>query len=258
MAQYGIEEIREIIKAHGVDSLSAKTVRVRLEEKLGLEAGSLKPNKEDVRGPTSIPRLRLPPARLCRPSLSARSGAHHALRRRAQISSKIDQVLEEMNDDNEEEEEEEDEEPAAKKSKKETKSNDNPNKGKMQCFTRSGEECPKNIKKMQETVKGLSVKKFLESGKTVEINVDGNTLKVGWLRRGTGRHGPHTRTHTHTARALRTSTRRRRRVTVASLPESFALPTTLPAAVCVAPWRGTGGAALVLVWGARLVSGRQD
>jgi len=140
MADYGIEQIREIIQAHGVDNLSAKTVRVRLEEKLGLESGSLKPNKED-------------------------------------ISAKIDQVLEEMNDDNDEEAEEEDEEPAAKKPKKETKGNDNPNKGKMQCFTRSGEDCPKNIKKMQESVKGLSVKKFLESGKTVEITVDGNTLK---------------------------------------------------------------------------------
>jgi len=145
MSSWSLDDIRGIIKEHGVDQLSAKTVRVRLEEKLGLEPGSLKPQKED-------------------------------------IAQNIDKVLEEMQeengDDDAEEEEEEVEEPTAKKAKKSAAKDDgNPNKGKMQCFTKSGEECPKNIKKMQETLKGLSTKKFLASGKTLEIDVDGNTLK---------------------------------------------------------------------------------
>jgi len=45
----------------------------------------------------------------------------------------------------------------------------------MQCVTRSGEEAPKNIKKMQEAMK-MSIKKFLESDKSLAIDVDGNKL----------------------------------------------------------------------------------
>ena len=85
-------------------------------------------------------------------------------------------------DDDEASASEEEEEEAPKKKAKTEKggkaassSNDNPNKGKMQCTTRSGEEAPKNVKKMQETMK-MSVKKFLESDKSLEIDVDGNKL----------------------------------------------------------------------------------
>ena len=93
------------------------------------------------------------------------------------------------------------EEPKAKKAKTE----ENPNKGKMTCKTRSGNEAPKvalrtwhswqecrreyahgrfachscsqNIKKVQEAMK-MSLKKFLEQASALEVDLDGNILRV--------------------------------------------------------------------------------
>jgi hypothetical protein len=109
-------DIAAIIKEQGVDNLTAKTVRVKLEAKLGMEAGALKAQKDA-------------------------------------ISTMIDEVLEEEEEADEgegDEEEEEEPQPKAKKAKKEEKAADeNPNKGKMTCTTRSGNEAPKNVKKVQ-------------------------------------------------------------------------------------------------------------
>ena len=52
----------------------------------------------------------------------------------------------------------------------------NPNKGKMSCKTRSGEEAPKKLKEIQAAMK-MTAKKFLESGKAIEIDFEGNTLR---------------------------------------------------------------------------------
>ena len=42
------EQIAAIIQEFGVENLSCKTVRVKLEEKRGLEAGELKPQKAEI------------------------------------------------------------------------------------------------------------------------------------------------------------------------------------------------------------------
>ena len=120
MPKFTQADVAAIIKEEGIESLTAKTVRVKLEAKLGLEPGALKAQKDE-------------------------------------ISATIDAVLSEDNgdgDDAEEEEEEEEEAPAPKAKKAKTGKDDdapevNPNKGKMSCTTRSGEEAPKNIKKIQ-------------------------------------------------------------------------------------------------------------
>ena len=162
MASFTKADVKAIIDMKGLDNLSAKSVRISLEERLGLEEGALKPAK-------------------------------------ATISEMIDAVLNDMpqEDGDDEEEEEEEEEKPAKKAKKETKaaaSDDNPNKGKSTCTIRGGEEVPKNLKAMQEKVKGMSVSKFLDSGKALEIDVDGNILRgeprsfssgnLGWYLNG--------------------------------------------------------------------------
>ena len=73
-------------------------------------------------------------------------------------------------------------------------SDENPNKGKSTCVVRGGEEAPKNLKAMQEKVKGMTESKFLSSGKALEIDVDGNILRgeprsfssgnLGWYLNG--------------------------------------------------------------------------
>ena len=144
MPKFTKEDISAIIADEGLEQLTAKTVRVKLEAKLGLESGALKADKEE-------------------------------------ISNMIDECINEKeggdDDQEEEEEEEEEEKPKAKKAKttKEAAS-ENPNKGKMSCKTRSGEDAPKNVKKMQESMK-MSAKKFLETATAVEFDVDGNTLR---------------------------------------------------------------------------------
>ena len=80
-------DVKAIIEEKGLDNLSAKSVRISLEEKLGMEEGSLKAQKSE-------------------------------------ISEMIDTVLNELpqdenGDDDEEEEEEEAPAPAKKKAKKE-------------------------------------------------------------------------------------------------------------------------------------------
>ena len=81
-------DVKAIIEQKGLDNLSAKSVRISLEERLGMEEGALKPAK-------------------------------------TQISEMIDEVLNEMpqadGDEDEEDEEEEEEEKPAKKAKKESK-----------------------------------------------------------------------------------------------------------------------------------------
>ena len=42
------------------------------------------------------------------------------------------------------------------------------------CTTKSGDECPKKIKEQQSKL--MSANKFLKSGKSLKIDVDGNTL----------------------------------------------------------------------------------
>jgi len=82
-------------------------------------------------------------------------------------------------DGDEGDEEEEEPQPKAKKAKKGKAADEpeeNPNKGKMTCTTRSGSEAPKNVKKIQEAMK-MTAKKFLASGKAIELDVDGNTLR---------------------------------------------------------------------------------
>jgi hypothetical protein len=102
-------DVKAIIEQKGLDNLSAKSVRISLEERLGMEEGALKPAK-------------------------------------TQISEMIDEVLNEMpqaDGDEEEEEEEEEEEKPAKKAKKESKVRVGP----IQSFAclqppRSGIEAP--------------------------------------------------------------------------------------------------------------------
>ena len=140
-------DVAAIMSKHAVEDLSAKIVRVKLEEQLGLEPGSLKSEK-------------------------------------ARISDLIDEVLnedskaadaDEAEDDDDEEEEEE--KPKSKKAKTSKAANDaNENKGKAKCETRTGAEAPKNIKKMQETMK-MTAKKFMDNAKAVEFGVHGNTLR---------------------------------------------------------------------------------
>ena len=59
---------------------------------------------------------------------------------------------------------------------------------------RGDEEVPKNLKAMQEKIKGMSASKFLASGKALEIELDGNILRgeprsfssnnLGWYLNG--------------------------------------------------------------------------
>lgn len=121
MPAFTRDDVQAIIDAEGVESLTAKTVRVKLEERLGLESGALKAQKNE-------------------------------------ISDLIDAILNEGDDNDDaqdDQEEEEEEAPKAKKAKtasKAAKADDgaeHSNKGKMTCTTRSGNDAPKNIKKMQ-------------------------------------------------------------------------------------------------------------
>lgn len=117
MASFTREDVQAIIDAENLESLTAKTVRVKLEERLGLEPGALKPQKEA-------------------------------------ISTLIDECLNSGDGDEDEAEEEEEEAPKAKKAKtsKADDGDENPNKGKMTCTTKSGNEAPKNVKKQQARV----------------------------------------------------------------------------------------------------------
>lgn len=85
-ASFTKADVKAIIEEKGLDNLSAKSVRVSLEERLGMEEGSLKPQKNE-------------------------------------ISAMIDTVLNELpgaeDGDDDEEEEEEEPAPAKKKAKKE-------------------------------------------------------------------------------------------------------------------------------------------
>lgn len=66
-----------------------------------------------------------------------------------------------------------------KNTDKNDKKNDDDSTGKppklFSCITRSGTDCPKNIKNLQAK-SGMSRAVFLNSGKRIKIDVDGNTL----------------------------------------------------------------------------------
>jgi len=158
------EEIAKILKEFGVDNLTAKTVRVKLEEVMGLEPGELKPKKDE-------------------------------------ISKIIDALIEEQEQaDGGAEEEEEEEKPPPKKKAKAAKTEDEagPSEGgekkaKMTCQTKSGEECPKQIKDLQSKMK-MSKKEFLANAETLELDLAGNRLtgeprdfssgNLGWYLNG--------------------------------------------------------------------------
>lgn len=111
-----------------METLTAKTVRVKLEQMQGLEPNALKSKKEE-------------------------------------ISELIDEVIAEMEkedvkeeadaDQGDEDESEEEEKPAkkAKTAPKGKEEAGGEKKPKMTCRTRSGEECPKGVKAMQEKLK---------------------------------------------------------------------------------------------------------
>ena len=138
------EHIAKIIEGvPNLEELSAKQVREQLEQKLGLEQGSLKSEK-------------------------------------ATISEIIDEVLDEQKPESEAEEEEEEEEekkPAkGKKRPAEASPEDTGKQPKSTCRTKSGDEAPKNVKKIQESMKMTSAK-FLRDGPTLKIDLCGNELE---------------------------------------------------------------------------------
>ena len=145
MPLFSKADIAAVLEKAGLENSSAKSVRIGVEERLGLEPGALKSERQA-------------------------------------ISEMIDEVIAEMPPAAAEEAE--DEEPKAKKAKKESSKAADDEDGdagggggggkSFTCQTRSGEECPKKIKEMQSKL--MTANKFLQSGKTLQIDVDGNTL----------------------------------------------------------------------------------
>ena len=138
------EHIAKIIEGvPNLEELSAKQVREQLEQKLGLEQGSLKSEK-------------------------------------ATISEIIDEVLAEKPESEAEasaSEEEEEKKPAkGKKRPAEASPEDTGKQPKSTCRTKSGDEAPKNVKKIQESMKMTSAK-FLRDGPTLKIDLCGNELE---------------------------------------------------------------------------------
>ena len=145
------KHIKDILDSgRELEDLSAKKVREEVEQRMGLEQGALKSEK-------------------------------------AEISALIDECLKEKEeeenaagggdeDDDDDEEEEEEKKPKGKKRKAADPEPAEGKQPKSTCVTRSGEECPKNIKKQQETMK-MTAKKFLESGPTIKIDLEGNKLE---------------------------------------------------------------------------------
>mmetsp|Transcript_8953 Transcript_8953/g.18066 ORF Transcript_8953/g.18066 Transcript_8953/m.18066 type:complete len:194 (-) Transcript_8953:211-792(-) len=139
--------IAEILKGAELEELSAKKVREEVEQRMGLEPGALKSQK-------------------------------------ATISALIDEVLNEnppkeesaAEEEEQEEEEEEDEKPAKGKKRTAEAAPEEGKQPKSTCRTRSGGEAPKNVKKMQESMKMTSAK-FLRDGPTLKIDLCGNELQ---------------------------------------------------------------------------------
>eukprot|EP00316_Scyphosphaera_apsteinii_P016819 CAMPEP_0119312832 /NCGR_PEP_ID=MMETSP1333-20130426/27037_1 /TAXON_ID=418940 /ORGANISM="Scyphosphaera apsteinii, Strain RCC1455" /LENGTH=202 /DNA_ID=CAMNT_0007317505 /DNA_START=56 /DNA_END=664 /DNA_ORIENTATION=+ len=153
-AEPSLEKLREILEREGVDNLTAKSARQKLEEAQGLEPGSLKSQKNV-------------------------------------ISNMLDQLMNEEEEEQDaeeddgkgdaEEDEEDEEEDEEKKPKKKQKKADPPaaedeneNKGKATCKTKSGGAAPKDLKKMQAKMK-MTQAKFLNS-KPIEVDICGNIL----------------------------------------------------------------------------------
>ena len=140
--------IAEILKGAELEECSAKKVREQVEQKMGLEVGALKSQK-------------------------------------AVISAVIDEVLQEnppKDESGAEEaasasEEEEEKKPAkGKKRAAEAAPDDAPVNPKSTCKTKSGDEAPKNLKKIQESMK-MTAAKFLRDGPTLKIDLCGNELQ---------------------------------------------------------------------------------
>lgn len=138
--------IAEIMKGEELEELSAKKVREQVEQKMGLEQGALKSEKTT-------------------------------------ISAIIDEVLAENPPKEESEaeasasEEEEEKKPAkGKKRPAESAPDDPPKQPKSTCRTASGDEAPKNVKKLQESMK-MTAAKFLRDGPTLKIDLCGNELQ---------------------------------------------------------------------------------
>ena len=101
---------------------------------------------------------------------------------KATISAIINEVLaENPKEESEAEasasEEEEEKKPAkGKKRPAEAAPDDPPKQPKSTCRTASGDEAPKNVKKMQESMK-MTAAKFLRDGPTLKIDLCGNELQ---------------------------------------------------------------------------------
>ena len=140
------DQVAEIIASVGADNLTAKKVRELLEQKLDMDSGELKQYKSEIS--EMIDTVMKVARGHCCPLLRAapRNGMRrYKLASRLRLASCCCAAVQESGDgdeDEDEEEEEEEEEQPKKKAKKEPTA-DNPNKGKMSCATKSGDECPK-------------------------------------------------------------------------------------------------------------------
>jgi len=171
--------IARIIDAEGADNLTAKKVRILLEDQLGLKGGALKAYKDDISQNID---------EVLAGKVASDCGSHN--------EEDDDQVLDEGAVDYA---------PKAKKARHESAqgaSGDSTNKGKATCITHSGAEAPKvrassrsirweyafwsnwkahganaqNVKKMQEAMK-MTRRAFLQTASTLEVTIDGNTLR---------------------------------------------------------------------------------
>ena len=139
--------IAEILKGAELEEFSAKKVREQVEQRMGLETGALKSEK-------------------------------------ATISALIDEVLQEnppkdesgAEEEDAEEEEEEEKKPAKGKKRPAAAAPEEGKQPKSTCRTASGDEAPKNVKKLQESMK-MTAAKFLRDGPTLKIDLCGNELQ---------------------------------------------------------------------------------
>lgn len=187
------DDIRKIIDEFGAADLTAKTVRVKLEVVMGLHAGALKPNKDEISalidevlGEGSKVRVLLFEPFFTSMTFPQAEAEVEAV---AGTDSGVGKVGWGGGGG------EGDDELAGEAPKKKAKtswanpkksktggSGDGeggdesvPTKPKMTCETRSGAEAPKNLKVLQEDMK-MTVKKFLSEAEPLCVEVCGNTL----------------------------------------------------------------------------------
>ena len=157
----------DVIKEHGLDSLTQKQVLRHAEAKLGLEEKALKGDKEKISGMIDEYIASQPKAEEAvedkAPSPKA-SGAKRA----APTKTEDDDEVSDLDDDDEEEEK-----PAKKAKAEKTEKAEKADKTFL-VTTASGEECPKKIKDLQKRV--LTRNKFLSSAPDMEFELWGNKL----------------------------------------------------------------------------------